>query len=49
MYQRDYAKAEPLYQHALAISEKAAGPDSTDTAATLDSLGALYDRMGQYA
>src|SRR5207249_636252 len=38
-----------LYQKALAISEKVSGPDSTDTAATLASLGGLYDHMGQFA
>ena len=28
----DYAKAEPLYQRALKISEKALGPEHPDTA-----------------
>ena len=34
----DYAKAEPLYQRALKISEKALGPEHPDTATSLNNL-----------
>ena len=36
----DYAKAEPLYQRALKIDEKALGPDHPDTATALNNLAA---------
>ena len=36
----DYAKAEPLYQRALKIREKALGPDHPDTAQALNNLAA---------
>ena len=39
----DYAKAEPLYKRALAIWEKALGPDHPDVATSLNNLAALYD------
>ena len=45
----DYAKAEPLYKRALAIREKALGPDHPDTAQSLNNLALLYDSMGDYA
>ena len=45
----DYAKAEPLYQRALKIDEKALGPDHPDTAQTLNNLAELYRSMGDYA
>ena len=38
----DYAKAEPLYQRALKIREKALGPDHPDTATALNNLAGLY-------
>ena len=38
------AKAEPLYQRALAIREKALGPDHPDVATSLNNLAALYQR-----
>jgi tetratricopeptide (TPR) repeat protein len=44
-----YAEAEPLYQRALAIREKALGPDHTDTATGLNNLAVLYDNQGRYA
>ena len=37
-----YAKAEPLYQRALAIREKALGPEHPDVATSLNNLAALY-------
>ena len=45
----DYAKAEPLYQRALKINEKALGPEHPDTAKSLNNLALLYDKMGDYA
>ena len=43
-----YGKAEPLYQRALAIDEKALGPAHPDTAGNLDNLAQLYTTMGAY-
>jgi hypothetical protein len=37
----DYDKVEPLYRRALAIQEKALGPDHPETANSLDNLAAL--------
>lgn len=37
-----YAEAEPLYTRALAIQEKALGPEHPDVATSLTSLAALY-------
>ncbi|WP_172437642.1 tetratricopeptide repeat protein [Acidithiobacillus marinus] len=42
-----YALAEPLYQRALAISEKVLGPEHPDTAASLNNLAMLYDAQGR--
>jgi hypothetical protein len=43
--QGDFAGAEPLYARALAIREKAFGPEHPDTAASLNNLaGLLYAR-----
>ncbi len=36
-----YAEAEPLYQRALAISEKALGPEHPDVAQSLENYAAL--------
>ena len=44
-----YAKAEPLYLRALAITEKALGPDHPDTATSLNNLALLYGSQGAYA
>jgi tetratricopeptide (TPR) repeat protein len=44
-----YAEAEPLYQRALAIREKALGPEHPDVAQSLNNLAALYDDQGKYA
>jgi CHAT domain-containing protein len=44
----DYAKAEPLYERALKIREKALGPEHPDTATSLNNLGELYVYMGDY-
>ncbi len=44
-----YAEAEPLYQRALAILERALGPDHPDVATSLNNLAALYRDQGRYA
>jgi len=43
----DYAKAEPLYQRALKIGEKALGPDHPDTAIVFSSLAVLKIDLGE--
>ena len=43
----DYAKAEPLYQRALKINEKALGPDHPDTATALNNLALLKIDLGE--
>ena len=43
-----YEQAEPLYQRALAIREKALGPDHPSTAQSLNNLAALYASQGRY-
>jgi tetratricopeptide (TPR) repeat protein len=47
--QGNYAKAEPLYQRALAIFEKVLGPDHPEVALVLNNLGKLYHTQGNYA
>ena len=44
-----YAEAEPLYRHALAIRERALGPDHPDTAASLNDLAYLLRMQDRYA
>jgi CHAT domain-containing protein/tetratricopeptide (TPR) repeat protein len=44
-----YAEAVPLAQEALAIREKALGPDHLDVALSLNNLAGLYDNQGRYA
>ena len=43
----DYAGAEPLYRQALAIDEKALGPDNCDVAGDLNKLAGLLKRKGR--
>jgi tetratricopeptide (TPR) repeat protein len=45
----DYAAAEPLFRRALAIREKALGPDHPDVATSLDNLAQLLEERGDYA
>ncbi|HSF23784.1 MAG TPA: CHAT domain-containing protein, partial [Blastocatellia bacterium] len=45
----DYAKAEPLYQRALAIYEKALGPNHMLVATALNNLATVYKDKGDYA
>src|SRR5262249_30712138 len=44
-----YAEAEPLYKRALAIGEKALGPEHPTVALSLNNLAALYNVQGRYA
>src|SRR5262249_39116397 len=44
----DYAKAEPLYQQALGIREKALGPAHPEVATSLNNLAGLYHAKGDY-
>jgi len=43
-----YAEAEPLLNRALAIYEKALGPEHPNTAGSLNRLAVLYDSQGRY-
>ena len=47
--QGDYARALPLQERALAITEQALGPDHPDTAIRLDNLAAIYRQLGRAA
>jgi tetratricopeptide (TPR) repeat protein len=42
-------KAEPLFERALAIMERAVGIDSSDIAPEMNNLAALYERQGRFA
>ena len=44
-----YADAESLYKRALAIREKALGPDNPDVSDSLDNLAAFYEAQGRFA
>jgi tetratricopeptide (TPR) repeat protein len=43
-----YSEAIPLVQRALAITEKALGPDHPDVAQSLNNLAVLYQAQGRY-
>jgi TPR repeat protein/CHAT domain-containing protein/Tfp pilus assembly protein PilF len=45
----EYAKAEPLCQEALRITQKVRGPEHPDTAISLNNLAKLYSDTGEYA
>ncbi len=45
--QGKYAEAEPLFKRALAIEEKALGPDHPDLATTLENMADLYKKTGR--
>ena len=47
--QQKYAEAEPLYQRALEIREKAKGPEHHDVLVSLNNLAAVYYVHGKYA
>ena len=42
-------EAEPLYKRALAIMEKALGPEHPDVGAALNNLAELYRNQGRHA
>jgi len=44
----EYDKAEPLLQRALAIREKALGPENTNVATSLSNLALLSDSRGDH-
>ncbi len=44
-----YAAAEPLYERALAIREKALGPSHPDTAATIEGLALVFQAQSRFA
>ena len=44
-----YAEAEPLFKRALAIHEKALGPDHPKVAISLNNLANIYQAQGHYA
>ena len=46
--QGKYIEAEPLYKQALAVDEKALGPDHPETATDLNNLAGLYESQGKY-
>lgn len=45
----DLAGAEPLFRNALALAEKALGPNHQDTAGSLNNLAGLLEAKGDYA
>jgi len=45
--QGKYSAAEPLYQRALAIDEKALGPDHDKTAAIAENLAETLRKLGR--
>ncbi len=47
--QGKYAEAEPLYKRALAIREKALGPEHPQTVLSFNNLALLYFNQGRYA
>ena len=46
--QGKYTEAEPLYQRALTIYEKALGPEHPNVATSLNNLAVLYEAQGKY-
>ncbi len=49
LYERaQYTEAEPLYQRAITIKEKAMGREHPSVAATLNNLAELYRAQGKY-
>jgi tetratricopeptide (TPR) repeat protein len=48
-HQGRYADAEPLLKRALAIWEKALGPEHPQVAMSLNNLASLYQDQGRYA
>ncbi len=46
---RRVSKTDTLFRRALAIREKALGPDHPDVAQSLNNLAGLLDTQGKYA
>jgi hypothetical protein len=46
--QGQFAKAQRLFERALATAEKALGPEHPDVATKVDNLARLYRAQGQY-
>lgn len=46
--QRKFTEAEPILQRAIAVKEKALGPDHPDVARALIDLGTLYRMQGEH-
>jgi tetratricopeptide (TPR) repeat protein len=46
-FQGQYAKAEPLYERALAIRKKNLGAEHPDVATSLNNMAELYRAQGQ--
>jgi tetratricopeptide (TPR) repeat protein len=44
-----YAEAEPLFIRALAIEERALGPNHPQISSSLNNLALLYDTQSRYA
>jgi Flp pilus assembly protein TadD len=44
-----FAKAEPLYQRALALREQALGPNHPEVAQSLNNLAIIYSAQGRKA
>ena len=47
--QGQHTRAEPFYQRALSIRERALGPTHPGIASSLDNLARLYEAQGQYS
>ncbi len=47
--QGNYAQAEPFFQRAITIYEKALGPEHPDVAAAINNLAELYRTQGNYS
>jgi len=45
----DLVRAEALFKRALAIDERALGPEHADVAVSLNNLAVLYQNEGRYA
>ncbi|HJQ22932.1 MAG TPA: FxSxx-COOH system tetratricopeptide repeat protein [Blastocatellia bacterium] len=45
----EYAQAKHMYEHALALNEKAFGPDATQVATNLDNLAGVLQAQGDLA
>ena len=47
--QKRYAEAEPLFQRALTVQEKAFGPDHSKVISILEDYAALLEKMNRTA